>query len=219
MSLILLILLTLILIILLAIIIILYIGFSVSAKLKVESSDVLAEINIKWLNFTLYHIDFPKDESEQIKEEKTDNENEKDAGDEEGKTLSEKLEKFLYTIKCKINPLVPFIKEAWNPFLDFLINSSKSFKLNLLYLKFLIGFEETSSTALTVGYIWAFASILNIAPMVDISAIPNFEKEIMDMYGEIIIVVYPLKAIKAGIILLTKKSVIKLIYEVIKVIM
>lgn len=216
MSLILLILLTLILIIFLAIIIILYIGFSVSAKLKIESSDTVAEIDFKWLNFTLYHMDFPKNESDEIKKETND---EKEKKEDKEKTLSEKLEKFICIIKCKLNPLIPFIKEAWGPILDFLINSSKTFNLTIFYLKFIIGFEESSATALTVGYIWAFASILNIAPMVDVSAIPNFEEEVMDMYSEFEVEIYPLKAIKAGIILLTNKSILKLIYGVIGVIM
>ena len=215
MSLILLILLTLILIIFLTIIIILYIGFSVSTRLKVESLETTGELDFKWLNFTLYHMDFPK-EDEEIKKEKKSSKKEDE--EETKKTLSEKLEDFLYLLKCKINPLIPYIKEALGPFFEFLVNGSKTFNLKLLYLKFLIGFEETSATTLSVGYIWAFASILNIAPMVDISAIPDFENEIMDMYGELIIEIYPLKAIKAAIKLLTKKSVLRLIFEVIKVI-
>lgn len=217
MNLILLILLTLILILFLAIIVILYIGFLVSIKFKVESSETTAELNINWLNFTLYHMDLPKDESEEEKEKKSDKKD-GDVDEDEEKTLSEKLEKFFYDLKCRINPLVPFIKDALNPVLEFIINGSKAFKLTVFYLKFIIGFEESSATALTVGYIWAFASILNIAPMVDISAIPDFENEVMNLYSDIEIEIYPLKAIKATIRLLTRKAVIRLIFEIIKVI-
>lgn len=222
MSLILLILLALVLIIFTAIIIILYIGFTVSAKAKLESFETAVEIDVKWLNFTLYHKDFPENKTKQTKKDdgKTkDKKEETDEEDEEEKTVSEKIDDLKYKYQCKIKPLIPYIKEAWDPFIDFLISSSKSFKLNLLYLKLLIGFEETSATALFVGYVWAFASILNIAPMVDISAIPDFENEIMDIYGRIIIEIYPLKAIRASIALLTKKSVLKLIFKVIKVFM
>jgi hypothetical protein len=163
-------------------------------------------------------MDLPKEESEETKKEKTTDKKDDDINEDEEKTLSEKLEKFFYDFKCKINPLVPFIKDALNPILEFIISGSKAFKLTIFYLKFIIGFEESSATALTVGYIWAFASILNIAPMVDISAIPDFENEIMDLHGEIEIKIYPLKAIKATIILLTRKAVLRLIFEIIKVI-
>lgn len=216
---ILLILLALILVIVLAIIIILYVGFAVSIKFKVEKLETTAKLNINWFNFTIYQMDLPKEESEESKEEESTNKKDDDVDEDEEKTLSEKLEKLFYNLKCKINPLVPFIRDALNPVLKFIINSSKAFKLTIFYLKFIIGFEESSATALTVGYIWAFASILNIAPMIDISAIPDFEKEIMDLYGEIEIEIYPLKAIKATIILLTQKTVLRLIFEIIKVIM
>ncbi len=210
---ILLILLALFLIIFLSIIVILYFGFSVSAELNIKEMSIESGIDFKWLKFTIYHLNFPDDEKK-LKEKKIDIEKE---NDDEKLTLSDKLEKFTYIIKCKINPLLPYIKEALNPFLEFLITGSKAFKLNLFYLNFIIGFEDTSSTALTVGYIWAFASILNIFPVIDISAIPDFEKEIMDLYSKIIIKFYPLKVIKASIKLMTRKPMLKLMFNVVKV--
>jgi hypothetical protein len=215
---------TILLIFLIIVILVLIIPFHISLRLQKNGGRVEGLFELKWLKVRIFKKDFPEEEKLEVDEEEKISEKieEKEKAEEkeklkkEKKTLDEKKKDKKEKRKWKwddIKKILKLVFASGNYFIQFLGDILKSISLDRFNMHLILGMDSTSDTATYVGYIWATASLLNLSPPVHISAEPSFFNQRMD--GELFLEleIRLIRPLLATLRLLSRKPVLKLLWE------
>ena len=180
---------------------ILLISFNISLKFNKEGGLFKGSIQIRWLKIKIIHKKFPEKEKKTI---------EKDVDDEK-ESKTPKTDKFEWE---KLKTLFPLLKDAGPHIFKLILTILNSINLEKIYAHVILGFNSPADTAQNIGYFWAASSVINVYPIVNISAEPSFNQEKIDFKSHIIFKIRLFKPFIKLLQLFTKKSVIKLIWEI-----
>lgn len=149
---------TIILIILLILIGILVVPFHIHLNLYNAGFNVKGTFKLTWIRIKLIQREIVQ--NKELKEEEY-----------------EKKNNFNINSILKIFSL---LIESW-PYLKRILNAIlKSTSIQTFSFNLIVGLDDAVDTAMTVGYLWALASLINIIPNVNLSIEPDFQKEHLD---------------------------------------
>jgi hypothetical protein len=207
---------TILLIFLIIVILVLIIPFHILLTLQKNGGRVEGLFELRCLNIRIFKKNFPeeKEEPEEDAKEISSDKTEKEVktGKKEKKEEKKKKEKRKWKW-ADFKIIIKLVWESGTYFIQFIGDLLKSISVDKFNLHVILGMDSTADTAIYVGYIWAAASLLNLYPRVHISAEPSFFNQRID--GELFLefkirLIRPLFAVLR---LLTKKPVLKLLWE------
>lgn len=182
----------------------LLVSFHISMKFCKDGGKLKGQLEVRWFKIRFIRRDFPEE-----KEEKIEKVPEKEKLEEEPEKPSKPRKWTLQDIK---RILLLFL-DSWPEFFNLFQAFWKSIKLEEVNAHFILGFDSPVDTAKTVGYVWAASSLINLSQTVNISAEPSFVEEKIDLNGDISFKIQFLGPFMALLRMLTKKSVLKLLWE------
>ncbi|MDP1553501.1 MAG: DUF2953 domain-containing protein [Methanobacteriaceae archaeon] len=180
---------------------ILLISFNISLKFNKEGGLFKGSLEIRWFKIRIIHKKFPEKEKKTI---------EKDVDDEK-ESKTPKTDKFEWE---KLKSIFPLLKDAGPHIFKLILTILNSISLEKIYAHFILGFNSPADTAQNIGYFWAVSSVINVCPIVNIYAEPTFNQEKIDFKSHILFKIRLFKPFIKLLQLFTKKSVIKLIWEI-----
>lgn len=154
------------------------------------------KLKLSWMRIRLIQRDIPPEAEEEKKEKK------KKKKKKERKFESKKLIKSIKLFWKSLEHLIPIL----TAFLKSLTLEKFSLNLNL-------GFGSPVDTAMTSGYFWSLASVMNLIPPVSLSLTPDFQKERIDGSVELNIKLKLFWIVVESIKAFTKKPVRKLLWS------
>jgi hypothetical protein len=176
---------------------ILLIPFHISFYLQKSGNEMEGKFKLSWLRIRLIQRDIPQEEEEEKKEKK------KKEKEEETKFNASKLIKVVKLLWEALD----YLKPIFNAFLN-------SLTLEKFFLNLNLGFRSPVDTAMTSGYIWSLASVVNLIPPVSLSVVPDFQKQRMDGSVEISIKLKLFWIVVQFIKAFTKKPVRELFWSI-----
>ena len=191
-------------------IIFLSLGLKIYLKLNKENDEFKADITVKLIVISIFSKKFTFDTNDiikslsQIKEEESDEKKEK-TNKEDGNDLKQKLN--------DLKGLYPLITSNITYLFDFIAECIYSVQLQKFNTHISLGLSSFTDTATYTGYIWAFSAIPNLSNNFSLTAEPNFIEEAIDFESEIIFKIKLLKPFLATLKLFTRKSMLKLIWN------
>jgi hypothetical protein len=138
---------------------ILLIPFHISFYFQKSGKEMGGKLKLSWMRIRLIQRDIPPQEEEEKKEKNK----------KERKFESKKLIKSIKLFWKSLDHLIPIL----TTFLKSLTLEKFSLNLNL-------GFGSPVDTAMTSGYFWSLASVMNVIPPISLSLTPDFQKERID---------------------------------------
>jgi len=203
------------------ILLLLSVSFHISLKFIKDGGIVKGLFEIRWFKIKLFTRNFPEEkEYEEEKRETEDKEQETDISTEKEKSTqkskeekpskSSKLNKFKWE---DIKKILSLSGESLPHFLNFFRSLWGSIKLERFNFYLIFGLSSPVDTAKILGCFWAAAAIINLSPKADIFAEPSFVEEKIDFESDISFQVRLLSPFIALLRLLTKISVLKLLWE------
>ena len=192
---------TILLILGIILLLILIIPFHISVNLNKIGGTFKGTLEIKWSKIRLITKKFPEKNGGKKKEKGDEIEEEKEK--EPKSPFSWKyLKKTVNLLIESRNYIFKFLKISWN-----------SFHIEIVKIHIILGFESTVDTAITMGYMWSAASIMNIHPKIDFQAESDFTTERLDGNLSLRFNIRLLKPFAAFIWLLTKKPILSLLWN------
>ncbi|MDO9046061.1 MAG: hypothetical protein Q7U35_12290 [Methanobacteriaceae archaeon] len=189
-------------------------SFHISLKLFKDGGIVKGLVEIRWFKIKLFTRKFPEEKEEidekKDKEQKTDLAAEKEKSKEEKFSKSSKLSKFKWE---DIKKILSLFGESLPHFLKFFKSLWVSINLEKFNFYLIFGLSSPVDTAKILGCFWAAAAVINLSPKADIFAEPSFLEEKIDFESDISFQVRLLGPFLALLRLLTRISVIKLLWE------
>jgi hypothetical protein len=203
------------------ILLLLIISFHISLKLFKDGGLVKGLVEIRWFKIRLLTRKFPEEKEDgEEKGETEDKEQKKDISAEKKKSLekskdekpskSSKLSKFKWE---DIKKILSLSAESLPHFLKFFKSLWGSINLERFNFYLIFGLSSPVDTAKILGCFWAAASVINLSPKADIFAEPSFVEEKIDFESDISFQVRLIGPFIALLRLLTKISVLKLLWE------
>ncbi len=193
------------------ILLLLSVSFHISLKLFKDGGIVKGLVEIRWFKIRLFTRKFPEERVEnEDKEQKTEISSEKEKSKDEKPSKSSKLSKFKWE---DINKILSLSGESLHHFLKFFKSLWGSIKLERFNFYLIFGLSSPVDTAKILGCFWAAATVINLSTKADIFAEPSFLEEKIDFESEISFQVRLLGPFLALLRLLTRISVIKLLWE------
>ncbi len=173
-------------------------------KFSKDGGKLKGQFEVRWFKIRFIRREFPEE-----KEEKIEKAIEKEKLKEEPEKPSKPRK---WTLKDIKRILLLFL-DSWPEFINLFHALWKSIKLEKVNAHLILGFDSPVDTAKTVGYFWVASSVINLSQTVNISAEPSFVEEKIDVDGDISFEIRFLGPFLALLRMLTKKSVLKLLWE------
>lgn len=184
----------------------LLVGLKVNINLNKENSDFKGQIDIKWAFIKIFSKNFPEN----------DKDNEDETEDEADEIEDEKVNKKNESLKNQFNDfkdMLPLIKKNFDDIFELLLVCINSIKLEKFNSHISLGFSSPVGTVNVVGSIWAFQAVSNLSENFYLSVVPVFTHETIDFHSEIVFKISLLRPAGKLSRLLTKKSMIELIWK------
>lgn len=191
-------------VLLVVLLLLLLVSFHISLKFNKDGGKLNSQLEVRWLKIRFIRREFPEEKEEKIKKAIA-----KEKLEEEPEKPSKPRKWDLNDIKR----IFSLFLESWPEFFNLLHQLWKSIKLENFNVHFILGLDSPVDTVKTVGYIWAASSLINMSQKVNISAQPSFDEEKIDLEGDISFGIRFLGPFLALLRMLTKKSVLKLLWE------
>lgn len=196
------------------ILLLLSVSFHISLKLFKDGGIVKGLVEIRWFKIKLFTRKFPEEKEE--KEEKEDKDPKTDLSAKKEKSKEKKPSKSSKISKLKwvdIKKILSLSGESLLHFMKFFKSLWGSINLEKFNFYLIFGLSSPVDTAKILGCFWAAAAVINLSPKADIFAEPSFLEEKIDFESDISFQVRLLGPFLALLRLLTRISVIKLLWE------
>lgn len=187
----------------------LFIGLKININLNKKGSDLKGIIEVNWAFIKIFSKHFP--DKDNVNDKISDENNHKSKNGDNEIDNEDKEEK-----KSRFNEfktLIPPLKENFNDIFDFFLVCIKSINLEMFDTNISLGFSSPVDTTTLVGYIWAFSAVPNLSKRFYLSAEPVFTKETVDFDSKIIFKINLLRPFGNLLKLLTKKSILELVWK------
>lgn len=203
------------------ILLLLSVSFHISLKLFKNGGIINGLVEIRWFKIRLFAREFPEEkEDTEEKGDKEDKEKKPDISAEKEKSTKKskeekpstysKLSKFKW---ADIKKILSLSGESFPHFLKFFKSLWGSVNLERFDFYLIFGLSSPVDTAKILGCFWAAASAINLSPKADIFAEPSFVEEKIDFESHITFQVRLIRPFMALLRLLTRISVLKLLWE------
>jgi hypothetical protein len=191
-------------VLLVVLLLLLLVSFHISMKFCKDGGKLNGQLEVRWYKIRFIRREFPEE-----KEEKLEKAIDKEKLEEEPEKPSKPRK---WTLK-DIKRIILLFLDSWPEFFNLFQALWKSVKLEKVNAHLILGFDSPVDTAKTVGYLWAASSVINISQTVNISAEPSFVEEKIDLDGDISFKIRFLGPFLALLRMFTRKSVLKLLWE------
>ncbi|PKL66807.1 MAG: hypothetical protein CVV28_09010 [Methanobacteriales archaeon HGW-Methanobacteriales-1] len=193
------------------ILLLLSVSFHISLKLFKDGGIVKGLVEIRWFKIRLFTRKFPEEKEEkEDKDQKTDLSVEKEKSKEKKPSKSSKISKLKWV---DIKKILSLSGESLLHFMKFFKSLWGSINLERFNFYLIFGLSSPVDTAKILGCFWAAAAVINLSPKADIFAEPSFLEEKIDFESDISFQVRLLGPFLALLRLLTRISVLKLLWE------